>query len=58
MINSDIPSLPDAEPHPAVAAATGPPARGALVLAGIAVLVVLGIWFAFYLFVFLPRGSP
>ncbi|HEY4163071.1 MAG TPA: hypothetical protein VGM59_08410 [Dongiaceae bacterium] len=30
--------------------------RGALVLAGIATAVVVAIWFAFYLFVFTPRG--
>lgn len=29
--------------------------RGALALAGIAVLIVVAIWFAFYLFVFVPR---
>ena len=33
-------------------------ARGALVLAGIATAVVIGLWLAFYLFVFLPRASP
>ena len=33
-------------------------ARGALMLAGIATAVVIGLWFAFYLFVFLPRASP
>jgi hypothetical protein len=31
-------------------------ARGALALVTIATLVVVGTWFAFYLFVFLPRG--
>lgn len=29
---------------------------GALALAGAAVLIVLAIWFAFYLFVFVPRA--
>ncbi|OXJ22037.1 hypothetical protein CFB82_40940 [Burkholderia sp. HI2714] len=29
---------------------------GALALAGIAVAIVIGLWFAFYLIVFLPRG--
>jgi hypothetical protein len=33
-------------------------ARGAVMLAGIATAVVIGLWFAFYLFVFLPRASP
>ncbi|MGE5650081.1 hypothetical protein [Noviherbaspirillum sp. UKPF54] len=30
--------------------------RGAVALAGVAVLIVLAIWFAFYLFVFVPRN--
>jgi len=34
--------------------AQGP--RGAFALAGLAVAVVLAIWVAFYVFVFLPRG--
>ena len=33
--------------------------RGAVVLAGLATAVVTGLWFAFYLLVFLPRsGTP
>ena len=36
-------------------AAAGP--RGALALAGVAVAVLLAIWVAFYVFVFLPRGA-
>jgi hypothetical protein len=35
-----------------------PRATGAALLALIAALVVCGIWFAFYLVVFLPRASP
>ena len=31
-------------------------ARGALVLAGLATAVVVGIWLAFYLLVFVPRA--
>ena len=30
--------------------------RGAIALAGIAILLVVAIWFAFYLFVFTPRA--
>ena len=30
--------------------------RGAIALAGIATAIVVAMWFAFYLFVFLPRG--
>ena len=29
---------------------------GALAVAGVAVLIVLAMWFAFYLFVFVPRA--
>jgi len=36
-------------------AAAGP--RGALALAGLAVAIVVAIWVAFFLFVFLPRGA-
>jgi hypothetical protein len=35
--------------------AAGP--RGAAALAALSVFVVLLLWFAFYLFVFLPRGA-
>jgi hypothetical protein len=35
--------------------ANGP--GGALTLAGIATACVIAMWFAFYLFVFLPRGA-
>jgi hypothetical protein len=30
--------------------------RGAIALAGSATAIVIGLWVAFYLFVFLPRG--
>ena len=30
---------------------------GAFAVAGIATAIVVAIWFAFYFFVFLPRGS-
>jgi len=35
--------------------ARGP--RGALALAGLSVAVLLALWLAFFVFVFLPRGS-
>lgn len=55
MINSDLPnpSVHDEQTVNRVIAA-GP--RGALVLAGIATTLVLAIWLAFYIFVFLLRG--
>jgi hypothetical protein len=31
--------------------------RGALAVAGIATAIVVALWFAFYLLVFLPRGN-
>ncbi|NUY03358.1 hypothetical protein [Paraburkholderia youngii] len=34
--------------------ASGP--RGAIALAGVAAVIVMLIWFAFYFFAFLPRG--
>ena len=36
-------------------AAQGP--RGAALVAGISVAVLLAIWIAFYFFIFVPRGS-
>ena len=31
--------------------------RGAIALAGVSTLIVVALWFAFYLFVFVPRGA-
>ncbi|MDX3968330.1 MAG: hypothetical protein QHD01_17260 [Bradyrhizobium sp.] len=57
MINTDLPeqidSTADSRVDRIVAAGPG----GALALAGIATGIVVALWFAFYLFVFLPRGS-
>jgi hypothetical protein len=36
----------------------GSGAGGAVALAGITTAIVLAIWFAFYLFVFVPRATP
>ncbi|HUI98516.1 MAG TPA: hypothetical protein VLX44_22385 [Xanthobacteraceae bacterium] len=52
MINSPIDDNDEAVER---IVASGP--RGAIALAGVATLVVLAIWFAFYLFVFVPRGG-
>jgi len=55
MINSDPPN--GSEPGIAAVEAAGRSAvGGALVLAGLASLVVVGIWFLFYLLVFVPRA--
>ena len=57
MINTDLPeqaeSTADDRVDRIVAAGPG----GALTVAGIATALVVGMWFAFYLFVFLPRGA-
>jgi hypothetical protein len=56
MINSDPPtSAASADEAVDQVVAHGP--AGALALAGIATACVVAIWFAFYLFVFLPRGA-
>ena len=58
MINSPPPgtgaSPPDDAAVDAIVAA-GP--QGAITIAGIATAIVVALWFAFYLFVFLPRGA-
>lgn len=62
MLNSDpIPDDPAAasEQDAAVNAIMRSGAGGAVVLAGITTAIVVGIWLAFYLLVFVPRaGAP
>ncbi len=57
MINTDLPepteNTADDRVNRIVAAGPG----GALTVAGIATALVVAMWFAFYLFVFLPRGA-
>ena len=56
MMNSAPPTSPTAtDQELADVVARGP--RGAVALAGIATACVVAMWFAFYLFVFLPRGA-
>ncbi|ULL01558.1 hypothetical protein [Bradyrhizobium sp. I71] len=56
MINTDLPepieNSTDDRVNRIVAAGPG----GALMVAGIATALVVAMWFAFYLLVFLPRG--
>ena len=53
--DGDNPKPPDAALNGILRA--GP--RGAIVLAGIATAIVMLVWFAFYLLVFVPRaGAP
>jgi hypothetical protein len=55
MINSELPS--DAEPDRRIPTIIAEGPRGAVALAGITTFVVIALWFAFYLFVFMPRGA-
>jgi hypothetical protein len=60
MLNSDPTEAESADTQDAaVQQILGSSAVGALALAGIATLIVVAIWFAFYLLVFVPRaGAP
>ena len=57
MINSELPEQTDTAADDRVNRIVAGGAGGALVLAGIATACVVAMWFAFYLFVFLPRGA-
>ncbi|MGL3209176.1 hypothetical protein [Bradyrhizobium sp. BR 1433] len=59
MINSSSPQRPASgseDDHVETIVRAGP--GGAVAVAGIATAVVVGLWFAFYLLVFLPRSVP
>ncbi|HEX9214484.1 MAG TPA: hypothetical protein VF901_28580, partial [Bradyrhizobium sp.] len=56
MFNSDPPTSPAAADQ-AVEEVVAQGPSGAIAVAGIATACVVAMWFAFYLFVFLPRGS-
>ena len=58
MINSSPPpsSTPGSEEEQVDAIVRSGPG-GAIAVAGIATAIVLGLWFAFYLLVFLPRSA-
>ncbi len=59
MINSDLDSDDDAasaQQDRDVNAIMRSGAKGAVVLAGLATVIVVAIWFAFYLLVFVPRA--
>jgi hypothetical protein len=58
MINSEPDAASDAgSQDEAVDAILRTGARGAVVLAGIATAIVIALWIAFYLLVFVPRGA-
>jgi hypothetical protein len=48
-------SLSDEEEDQAVEAIVRAGPRGAIALAGLGTLIVIALWYAFYLVVFLPR---
>lgn len=56
MINSDPETTPVAQPEAIeTIVAAGP--GGAIAVAGVATAIVVALWFAFYLMVFLPRSA-
>lgn len=56
MINSETPPPASGPSQDAmIDAIVRSGARGGLALAGIATAIVIGLWFVFYLFVFMPR---
>jgi hypothetical protein len=56
MINSPPPAATSTESEAVDTIVRSGP-HGALAVAGIATAVVVALWFAFYLLVFLPRGA-
>ncbi len=56
MINSLPPTAVTGSENEAVDAIVRSGPRGAIAVAGIATAIVVALWFAFYLLVFLPRG--
>jgi hypothetical protein len=56
MINSPPPVAPEAAEDPVHTIVRGGP-HGAIAVAGIATAIVVVLWFAFYILVFLPRGA-
>jgi hypothetical protein len=57
MINSPPPVAATSSESEAVDAIVRSGPRGAIAVAGIATAIVVALWFAFYLLVFLPRGA-
>jgi hypothetical protein len=59
MLNSDPPPGDATSEDAEITSLLPPGATGAAVLAGIATAIVVAIWFAFWLLVFVPRaGAP
>jgi hypothetical protein len=58
MLNSALRPDQDEPGHEAVEAVARGGPRGAIAVAGIATVIELAIWLAFYLFVFVPQSAP
>jgi hypothetical protein len=56
MINSSSEQTPVSQTEAVETIVSAGP-RGAIAVAGIATAIVLALWFAFYLMVFLPRSA-
>ena len=56
MINSSSPQATSGSEDEAVETIVRIGPGGAIAVAGIATAIVIALWFAFYLFVFLPRS--
>jgi hypothetical protein len=57
MINSSAPPTATEGEEPSVDAIVRSGPRGALAVAGVAIAVVIALWFGFYFLVFLPRSA-
>lgn len=57
MINSELEKLDATTEAENVRQIVASGASGAIALAGISTAIVIAIWFAFYLLVFVPRAS-
>jgi hypothetical protein len=57
MINSPSPPAASGSEDDSIDAIVRAGPRGALAVAGVATAIVVALWFAFYLLVFLPRST-
>ena len=57
MMNSPLPASDRITEQDAVDAIVRSGPGGAIAVAGVATAIVVGLWLAFYLLVYLPRGS-
>jgi hypothetical protein len=57
MINSPVPAFDKTAQEEDIDAIVRSGPSGAIAVAGVATAIVVGLWFAFYLLVYLPRVS-